>query len=335
MSGTGPTPAEQHLGDRLAALVDGELKHDARERVLAHLATCAKCKAEADAQRRLKSVFAESAPPSPSEGFLARLQGLPGGPGGDAPARGRPFGDDDRFGDGIFPVLRQPVGRPGTPPPASPLDRFDYLPTTHGPASVLPGATAGSGLRIHEAGREGDRSPWRGRRLAFAAAGAVSLAAIALGATLPSDTVADPPPRAEGGGNTFSPLHAESRSGGGSTVSRRSGGDHPSLTGVNGRLAALASDGTPSVPAALSSAPALLRSHHQLTDRPFVNRPFALPLLSADASASPLIRPNLTTPLLAKVFGVGSTPAPAPNAAATAAPSAPTGHHGLPLLPRR
>lgn len=81
MSGTDPTPAEQHLGDRLAALVDGELKHDARERVLAHLATCAKCKAEAAAQRRLKSVFAQSAPPSPSEGFLARLQGLPGGRG--------------------------------------------------------------------------------------------------------------------------------------------------------------------------------------------------------------------------------------------------------------
>ena len=67
---SGPTPAEQHLGDRLAALVDGELGHDARERVLAHLATCAKCKAEADAQRRLKSVFATSAPP------LA-LRGLP------------------------------------------------------------------------------------------------------------------------------------------------------------------------------------------------------------------------------------------------------------------
>ncbi|PWS46836.1 zf-HC2 domain containing protein, partial [Streptomyces sp. FT05W] len=77
MSGTGATPAEQHLGDRLAALVDGELKHDARERVLAHLATCARCKAEADSQRRLKSAFATSAAPSPSEGFLARLQGLP------------------------------------------------------------------------------------------------------------------------------------------------------------------------------------------------------------------------------------------------------------------
>ena len=80
MSGTSPTPAEQHLGDRLAALVDGELNHDARERVLSHLATCAKCKAEADAQRNLKNVFAQAAPPPPSETFLARLQGLSGGP---------------------------------------------------------------------------------------------------------------------------------------------------------------------------------------------------------------------------------------------------------------
>lgn len=70
--------AEQHLGDRLSALVDGELGHDTRERVLAHLATCPKCKSEVDAQRRLKNVFAEVAPPTPSESFLARLQGLPG-----------------------------------------------------------------------------------------------------------------------------------------------------------------------------------------------------------------------------------------------------------------
>lgn len=67
---------ESHLGDRFPALVDGELSHDTRERVLAHLATCANCRAEADAQRRLKSVFAVVAPPPPSASFLARLQGL-------------------------------------------------------------------------------------------------------------------------------------------------------------------------------------------------------------------------------------------------------------------
>ena len=98
MSGSRSNPAErhlaeaeQHLGDRLAALVDGELGHDARERVLAHLATCPKCKTEADAQRRLKSVFAETAPPPPSESFLARLQGLPGG-GSEPPTGPRPPG---------------------------------------------------------------------------------------------------------------------------------------------------------------------------------------------------------------------------------------------------
>lgn len=83
MSGSRPDSterrvADQHLGDRLSALVDGELGHESRDRVLAHLVTCAKCKAEADAQRRLKNVFAEVAPPPPSESFLARLQGLPG-----------------------------------------------------------------------------------------------------------------------------------------------------------------------------------------------------------------------------------------------------------------
>uniref|UniRef100_UPI000B058528 anti-sigma factor family protein n=1 Tax=Streptomyces hirsutus TaxID=35620 RepID=UPI000B058528 len=95
MSGSRPKPAEghlaeEHLGDRLSALVDGELGHDARERVLAHVATCTKCKSELDAQRRLKNVFAEAAPPPPSESFLARLQGLPAGGdlGGGSPLDG-------------------------------------------------------------------------------------------------------------------------------------------------------------------------------------------------------------------------------------------------------
>ncbi|KIF00692.1 hypothetical protein PL81_39785, partial [Streptomyces sp. RSD-27] len=113
MSGAGPSPAEQHLGDRLAALVDGELKHDARERVLAHLATCAKCKAEADAQRRLKTLFVESAPPPLSAGLLARLQGLPGaGPEGPAGPPGGPGGDG--------------AARPPAAPGADPFATFGY-----------------------------------------------------------------------------------------------------------------------------------------------------------------------------------------------------------------
>jgi anti-sigma factor RsiW len=184
VSGSRPTPAEQHLGDRLSALVDGELGHESRERVLAHLATCAKCKAEADAQRRLKNVFAKAAPPPPSESFLARLQGLPGG--GDSDDGGSPLGGGgfggrlpgaDRTSGvaGIFGVRGEPFG---------------YVPAgPHG--DVLP-ASSGRGFRIHDVSRhEAERSASRGLRFAFAAAGAVSLAAVALGGVstgVPADT---------------------------------------------------------------------------------------------------------------------------------------------------
>ena len=43
-----------HLGERLSALIDGELSHQQRERVLAHLAHCGPCRQEAAALRTLK-----------------------------------------------------------------------------------------------------------------------------------------------------------------------------------------------------------------------------------------------------------------------------------------
>ncbi len=43
-----------HLGERLSAFIDGELSHQQRERVLAHLARCAPCRREATAMRLLK-----------------------------------------------------------------------------------------------------------------------------------------------------------------------------------------------------------------------------------------------------------------------------------------
>jgi len=43
-----------HLGHRLSALIDGELSHEQRERVLAHLAKCEPCRSEATALRVLK-----------------------------------------------------------------------------------------------------------------------------------------------------------------------------------------------------------------------------------------------------------------------------------------
>lgn len=227
MSGSSPTPAEQHLGDRLAALIDGELKHDARERVLAHLATCARCKTEADAQRRLKSVFAETAPPPPSAGLLARLQGLPGGPCGPGDSgRGGPFGGG-RFADEFFGPAGSPEGQPADPR----VDTFAYVPA--GPhAAAIPGGGPDTGFRTHPVGRSGqERSAWRGRRFAFAAASAVSLAAIALSGALPFDGAGEPAARTDGNGNNVTPLSYATDPVIGSAPARRHAGSEDAATG--------------------------------------------------------------------------------------------------------
>jgi len=232
----GLTPVEQHLGDRLAALIDGELGHDARERVLAHLATCGSCKTEADAQRRLKSVFADTAPPPPSDGLLARLQGLPS-EGTDGPSDGAPgapgYGGRPGERDGL---LAQ--SRPGSPD-SSPFS-FDYLPGGRA-GSVL--ASSG-GLRIHEV----DRSSSRGRRFAFAAAGAVSVAALALGGAFNSTAPSGGSATASGDGSpsTSSVRTTSSSSGAASDRDRRRRDAGPG-TGVQGERRA--GSGSGAVPA--------------------------------------------------------------------------------------
>ncbi|MFK4223640.1 anti-sigma factor family protein [Streptomyces sp. NPDC019890] len=302
MSSSGPTPAEQHLGDRLAALIDGELKHDARDRVLAHLATCPKCKAEADAQRRVKSVFAQTAPPPPSEGLLARLQGLPAGPGGDDDGRSGPFGGG-RIADGVFGALSPSEGRDRDPRTGT----FGYVPVgAH--AGVLPGGPS-SGFRINDVGRaEAERSPWRGRRFAFAAASAVSFAAIALGA-LPLDTSVQAGPRSEGPRNSVTPLRAAAPATG---VSGSNSGSGKGATGLrsadverrrNGGNGLARSDNRP----AIAGAPGLLA--------PAVppNHPFVAPLLTNASFSPPLIRPT------GAAFQLATAPVAAP--AATPVPS--------------
>ncbi|MEU2153894.1 zf-HC2 domain-containing protein [Streptomyces sp. NPDC019396] len=254
MSGIGPSPAEQHLGDRLAALIDGELKHDTRDRVLAHLATCPKCKAEADAQRRLKSVFAATAPPPPSEGFLARLQGLPGGPPGGQPA-------DDSDHRGPFGGGRLPGGVFGVTP-----EGFGYAPG-HGSRSE-------AGFRIHDVGRqEAERSVWRGRRFALTAASAVSFAAIALGGTLPMGPSGDGTARGDGRGNNVTPQRSVTPAQmSGTDGRRRGGGAAQQATGAgSASLAPVRPLSQPLMPSSLFSPtpPALIRpvdSVYQLAD---------------------------------------------------------------------
>jgi hypothetical protein len=223
-TGTGEhrsVPAEQHLGDRLAAFVDGELTDDSRDRVLAHLATCPQCKAAAAEQRRLKSVVAASELPAISAGLLARLQGLPGTGPGDGNGTG--FGTGDRQG-GIGPGRGTARGSDGSDDPRGQRtpwgqhrdaigggglvgagvfgprrDDFSYL----SPAQDLVAAadSRGRGFRVHE--------PSRGRRFAFAAAGAFSLAAIAIGSALPMEAAVDGGARPDDG-PAVSPLSANS-----------------------------------------------------------------------------------------------------------------------------
>ena len=75
-----------HLGDRVAALVDGQLSHGQRDRILSHIASCPSCRAEVEAQRRLKERVTRARGPSPRPELLHRLQGL-GAPGPPLPPR--------------------------------------------------------------------------------------------------------------------------------------------------------------------------------------------------------------------------------------------------------
>ncbi|MEU8527236.1 MULTISPECIES: anti-sigma factor family protein [Streptomyces] len=294
-SPSGPTPVEHHLGDRLAALVDGELGHDARERVLAHLATCPKCKAEADAQRSLKNVFAQAAPPPPSEGLLARLQGLPGGPGdpgGDGGGRG-PF---DAVG-GIFGVRGDGVGGVRTDgfATAAPVDPY-------------------SGFRIHEVGRPAqDRSAWRGRRFAFAAASAVSFAAIALGGALPLEAAVEANARGEGTGASVTPL----RSGGGAQGAGTGTGSTGTVTGTGTGVTV----GTPTNRSARSAerpTPAMLNAARINAATTVQLQAPATPLLGL----SPLIRP--TGSALQSAFAPAFPPTATPEPTRLTAPTRPS-----------
>jgi anti-sigma factor RsiW len=96
----------QHLGDLAAALVDGELDHDQRDRALAHITCCAECRAEVDAQRRLKALLANQSDPEVSGDLAARLLAVPRNASG-------PAGDVVRAPRGSTrPAGRRPVRRP-------------------------------------------------------------------------------------------------------------------------------------------------------------------------------------------------------------------------------
>ncbi|MFD9128063.1 zf-HC2 domain-containing protein [Kitasatospora sp. NPDC059571] len=160
---------EHHLGDRLSAYLDGELGHEPRERVQAHLATCPDCLAEADEARAVKHLLTRTDTPGPSSTLMARLMAvaaLPddeqdGGPGSGAVppgagtlggsrltggsfgrGAGSSFGSGALGADTPIPGVDPRAGRPGPMFPADrpfPAER-PYAAGGHGLTSGQPSA---------------------------------------------------------------------------------------------------------------------------------------------------------------------------------------------------
>ena len=91
-----------HLGPRLAALVDGELSHDDRDRALAHIAGCVQCRSLVESERTLKGQLGAMAMPEPSARLMASLFQIP-------QSHGRRDPEDPPSGGG-----EAPGNRPGT-----------------------------------------------------------------------------------------------------------------------------------------------------------------------------------------------------------------------------
>jgi anti-sigma factor RsiW len=94
-----------HLGDRLSALVDGELTGAELDRALAHLAGCEQCRTEAAELRALKQKLRALMDGAPAEAAMTSRLIAMTGPGGPLPPRRR--------------LLRVMPGRRPAPGPAS------------------------------------------------------------------------------------------------------------------------------------------------------------------------------------------------------------------------
>jgi hypothetical protein len=75
-----------HLGERVSALVDGQLSVDLAERALMHIAGCGDCRIAVETERLMKQRLAALSPPEPADLLIRRLLEL-AGPSGPLPPR--------------------------------------------------------------------------------------------------------------------------------------------------------------------------------------------------------------------------------------------------------
>ncbi|NHC45727.1 anti-sigma factor family protein [Motilibacter aurantiacus] len=87
-----PLGQRSHLGQRLDALVDGELGHDERDRALAHVSRCPQCRAELHAARQVKARLTALSAPSVPDSLTSRLLALAAADGADGAAGSAPAG---------------------------------------------------------------------------------------------------------------------------------------------------------------------------------------------------------------------------------------------------
>src|SRR5580693_6354272 len=110
-----------HLGDRLSALIDGELDGAERDRASAHLASCEQCRTEAAELRALKQKLSTLLSRAPAEAAMTRRLIAMTGPGGPLPPRRRLL----RLAPGPRPAAKRgakpaakPAAKPGRKPRA-------------------------------------------------------------------------------------------------------------------------------------------------------------------------------------------------------------------------
>jgi anti-sigma factor RsiW len=105
-----------HLGDRVSALIDGELTGAELDRANAHLASCDRCRSEAAALRALKRELRSLGGSMETEAEAATVRRLIAatGPGGPLPPR-RPLGRGRSGGPRRASVPRQENSRQTSP----------------------------------------------------------------------------------------------------------------------------------------------------------------------------------------------------------------------------
>lgn len=98
-----------HLGDRVAAFVDGQMSYAAREKALHHLADCAECRAAVEQQRWVKATVQTLPGAEPSADLLSTLTRVP--MAGPEPTSWHAPSSSRWFGPGRGPY--GPLGRGG------------------------------------------------------------------------------------------------------------------------------------------------------------------------------------------------------------------------------